>query len=48
MTIHLDCYATTDGKPEMLSGVETGNRIPHDELKLRGIAHAHTEKTTFL
>ena len=28
MTIHLDCFATTDCKPEMLSGVETGNRIP--------------------
>ena len=28
MTIHLDCYATTDCKPEVLSGVETGNRIP--------------------
>ena len=31
MTIHLDCYAATDCKPEMLSGVEAGNRIPHDE-----------------
>ena len=31
MTIHLDCYARTDCKPEVLSGVETGNRIPHDE-----------------
>ena len=31
MTIHLDFYATTDYKPEVLSGVETGNRIPHDE-----------------
>ena len=31
MTIHLDCYATTDCKPEVLSGVETRNRIPHDE-----------------
>ena len=37
-------------KPEVLSGFETGNRIPHDEWNLRGIAHAHTytEKTTFL
>merc|ERR1712208_205332 len=42
MTIHLDCYATTDCKPEVLSGVETGNRIPHDELILRGIAHICT------
>ena len=50
MTIHLDCSAITDCKPEMLSGVETGNIIPVDELNLRGIAHAHTytEKTTFL
>ena len=50
MTIHLDCYATTDCKPEVLSGVETGNRIPHDEWNLRGIAHVYTytEKTTFL
>ena len=50
MTIHLDCYATTDCKPEVLSGVETGNRIPHDEWNLRGIAHmyTYTEKTTFL
>merc|ERR1712212_292572 len=31
MTIHLDCYATTDCKLEVLSGVESGNRIPHDE-----------------
>ena len=38
-TIHLDCYARTDCKPEVLSGVETGNRIPHDERNLRGIAH---------
>ena len=24
----------------MLSGVQTGNRIPHDEYNVRGIAHA--------
>ena len=49
MTFYLDCSATTDSKPEMLSGVETGNIIPHDEWNLRGIGHAHThtEKTTF-
>ena len=48
ITIHLDCYATTDCKPEVLSGVETG--IPHDERNSRGIAHVYTytEKTTFL
>ena len=49
MTIHLDCYATTDCKPEVLSGVETGNRTPHDERNSR-IAHVYTytEKMTFL
>ena len=25
---------------EMLSGVQTGNRIPHVEYNVRGIAHA--------
>ena len=24
----------------MLSGVQSGNRIPHDEYNVRGIAHA--------
>ena len=50
MIIQLDGYATTDCKPQTLSGIVTGNTIPHDEWNLRGIAHAHTytEKTTFL
>ena len=48
MTIHLDCYATTDCKPEMLSGVETGNRIPHDEWNLRGIAHIYRKDDIFM
>ena len=39
MTIHLDCYATTDCKPEVLSGVETGNRNPHDYAALRMCTH---------
>ena len=33
------CY-----QANMLSGVQTGNRIPHDRYNIRGIAHAHTNK----
>ena len=49
MTSHLDSHKTTDIKPEMLSGVQTGNEIPHDDYNIRGIAHrcSQTEKTTF-
>ena len=35
---------TTDVIPDMLSGVQTGNRIPHDKHNIRGIAHARTNK----
>ena len=28
----------------MLSGVQTGNEIPHDRYNIRGIAHAHTNR----
>ena len=38
-TSYLDNHTTNDVKPEMLSGVETGNRIPHDEYNVRGIPH---------
>ena len=44
MTSHLDSHTTTDVKPDMLSGVHTGNRIPHDRYNIRGIAHAHTNR----
>ena len=40
MTSHLDSHTTNDVQPEMLSGVQTGNRIPHNEYNVRGIAHA--------
>ena len=33
-------HTTNDVKPEMLSGVQAGNRIPHHEYNVRGIAHA--------
>ena len=44
MTSHLDCHTTTDVKLDMLSGVQTGNGIPHDRYNVRGIAHARTNR----
>ena len=44
MTSHLDSQMTTDVKPDMLSGVQTGNGIPHDRYNIRGMAHAHTNR----
>ena len=44
MTSDLDSHTTTDVKPDMLSGVQTGNRIPHDRYNKRGIAHLRTNK----
>ena len=35
---------TTDIKPDMLSGVQTGNGIPHDRYNIRGIAHVRTNR----
>ena len=35
---------TTDIKPEMLSGVQTGNGTPHDKHNIRGIAHVRTNR----
>ena len=32
MTSHLNSHRTTDIKLEMLSGVQTGNGTPHDEI----------------
>ena len=40
MTSHLDSHMANDVKPDMLSGVQTENGIPHDRFNLRGIAHA--------
>ena len=40
MTSHLDSHTINDVKPELVSGVQSGNRIPHDENNVRGIAHA--------
>ena len=35
---------TTDVKPDILSGVQTGNRIPHDRYNIRGIALGRTNR----
>ena len=44
MTSHLDSHKTTDIKPEMLSGVQTGNGSPHGKYNIRGIPHARTKR----
>ena len=44
MTSHLNSHRTSDIKPEMLSGVQTGNGTPHDKYNIRGIAHAGTNR----
>ena len=44
MTSHLNSHRTTDIRPEMLSGVQTGNGTPHDKYKIRSIAHACTNR----
>ena len=37
MTSHLNSHGTTDIKPEMLSGVQTGYGTPHDKYNVSGI-----------
>ena len=44
MTSHHDIYTTTDVKPEMIPGIQTGNGIPPDKCNLCGIAHARKNK----
>ena len=44
MTSHIVSHTTTDIKPEMIPGVQTGNGIPHDKYNIRGIAHARTNR----
>ena len=44
MTSHLESHKTTDVKPDMLSGVQTGNGIPHDRYDIRGIVHGCTNR----
>ena len=44
MTSHGDSHTKTDVKPEMISGVQTGNGTPHDKYDIRCIAHASTSR----
>ena len=44
MTSHLDSHTTTDVKPDMLSGLQTGNGIPHDRYDICGIAHVRMDR----
>ena len=44
MTSHIVSHTTTDIKPEMIPGVQTGNGIPHDKWNILGIAHARTNR----
>ena len=44
MTSHLDSFGTTDIKPEMLSGVQTGNGTAHDKYNIRHWSCAHKQK----
>ena len=44
MTSHLDSHRATDIKPEMLSGVQTGNGAPHYKYNIRGIANVRTNR----
>ena len=43
MTSLLDSHMTTDVKPDMLSGVQTGKGIPHERYNIIGIAHKRTD-----
>ena len=43
MTSHLDSFGTTDIKPEMLSGVQTGNGTAHDKYNIHGIGNLSGE-----
>ena len=44
MTSQRDSHTTTDVKPEIIPGVQTGNGIPHDKYNIRGIVHACTNR----
>ena len=44
MTSHHDGHTTTDFKPEIIPGIQTGIGIPHDKYNMHGIAHARTNR----
>ena len=39
-----DSHTTTDVKPEIIPGVQTGNGIPHDKYDVHAIAHVRTDR----
>ena len=44
MTSHFDSHTTTDVKPDMLSGVQPGDGIPHERYSIRGITHVRINR----
>ena len=44
MTSHHNSHTITDVKPEMISGVETGNGIQFNKYDICGIAQARTDR----
>ena len=44
MTYHRYSHTTTDAKPEMITGVQTGNGIPYYKYDIRGVAHARRNR----
>ena len=44
MTSPRDSHTTTDVKPEMILGIETGNGIQRNKYDVRDIAQARTER----
>ena len=45
MTSQRDSHTTTDVKPEIIPGVQTGNGIPHDKYNIRSIQRTKTITT---
>ena len=44
MTSQRDSHTTTDVKPEIIPGVQTGNGMPHDKYNICGIDHVCTNR----
>ena len=44
MTSHHNNHTTTDVKPELISGVETGNGIQHNKYDIHGITQARIDR----
>ena len=48
MTSPHDSQTTTDVKPEMIPGIQTGNGIPHDKYNIRSIARTNSKDDIFM